>query len=522
MFKIFWGWLKNWMNRCLDKAKEHAVIYITKKPKIFRPPLKISLGIILAILTVAIFLRPESLGGQSIKELLKSDNIVRIRVLFGYESENRIPVTVFDIDTKTFEDWGQPLMVPRGKLFQLVRGARDRRAGAIVVDVDVSAATFPVELNTAVEELTQYAALGQMAPPLILVRRLWSHPADKALGRPATVAVPSYGTEESGELSGRLKALEAIVDASPNMIWASGLHKVETDGALRFWRPFEIACNARSGEPRAFLAPPVILALLARDRTERRVPDIGRLKSSARELAKHACRESNAEASELFKKAGIGGLLIDDGKVRIPYTFWPGALTATGYGRDLAGRVDVSALMKQSAGNIASIESEREKVGNKGDFCQGEAILTLSPELRPVACNQVQDRVVLIGASHIDSMDTHATPLGLMSGADILANSIMGAREIIAGEGLPNHAGILIGAALFVLMAFMAMWLWKAFAALGIITLMIAFIILSAKLGVDAATAYESVALAMNAFGLKSVARFFISHDGKAEHAEKK
>lgn len=456
-------------------------------------------GVLIALVVIAATLvRPDGGVEASVKKLLDPDNFVRLRAALGAEPLDRMPVTIIDIDDSTFSEWNQPSETPRDKIFTLIEAAVRRRAALILIDVDLTFATRSGELQQVAEFLTNYAARGAQAPPLVLMRRLWHEPANAALHRPASVAVPTYGNSRSSEMAARLAEIESIAAVAPNLIWSSALHPISSDGVVRSWRFAEAVCNHGGGKsPRAFLAPAVVAReLLAAQDDTARAGVVSRLKTDAASFSDEYCARSGRPTG-----TASSTLRAPRGSLPIPFTYWRDAFGAAsaGEGVDFSGWV-VPAVQLLSAREVVAADDGLPAASRHLSFCGDRA--AVAPGGTLLSCDAMRDRAVLIGASHVDARDNHLTPLGPMPGIDVLANTLMSARSVEAYSNSWLRPADVWSVALFLTAALIAWRLATPAATIAIALVLVAFILTSGHVGVGAASSLEAVTSSLVMLGM--------------------
>jgi CHASE2 domain-containing sensor protein len=128
--------------------------------------------------------------------------------------------------------------------------------------------------------------------------------------------------------------------------------------------------------------------------------------------------------------------------------------------------------------------------------------MTAADGKQRLSCDLARGRAVLIGATHVDALDSHVTPLGAMAGVDILANTLLGVRWMAQSDpprGLPASA--LWGAILF-LACVAAGRAFSAEAATVLIAVgLLIFAIASGYAGLDAATAIAAIKTSLLMYG---------------------
>lgn len=463
-------------------------------------PLAAVAALIAIIVALFVVMKIESRSGVSLEALLDPDNFARIRAFAGHEPPGRFAVTVIDIDDATFSHWGQPIATPRGELFKLIDAASRRQAALVLVDVDVTSAGTAEGLREVTEYLRGYAGRGVEAAPLLLMRRLWYQRENKALRRPASVAIPTYANAAKDDMQTALVDLEAVVAKAPNLIWTSPLHAKETDGVVRSWRPVEAVCNAPSANgPRAFLAAAAVAAEIL-GKPGGGAGQLAALKSAAGDYAQRYCAGGPRPAAAAAKD-GSFSLFAAGRSPSIPFTFWRDirGAHAAGTATDALGRT-VPAVQLRSALEVLASDAGLP-AGVSADFCAGAAMTAADGKAR-LSCDLTRGRATLIGATHVDAQDSHVTPLGAMAGVDILANTLMGVRWA-AQDSAPGglSASVLWGCILF----FACVATGRAFSAEAATVLiasgLLIFVIASGYAGLDAAAALSAVKSSLLMYG---------------------
>lgn len=462
-------------------------------------PLAAVVAVVAIIVALFVVMKIESRSGVSLEALLDPDNFARIRAFAGHEPPGRFAVTVIDIDDATFRHWGQPVATPRGDLFKLIDAASRRQAALVLVDVDVTSAATAQDLDKVTEYLEAYAGRGAEVAPLLLMRRLWYQRENKALRRPASVAVPTYANAARDGMQEALAALEAVVEKAPNLIWSSPLHAKEAGGVVRSWRTVEAVCNPQNAKgARAFLAAAAIAADIL-EKPDGRAERLVALKGAANAYAQRYCAGGPRSAAV---SGGASALpFAASGSLSIPFTFWRDirGAHAAGTASDASGQA-VPAVQLRSALEVLDSDAGLP-AGASADFCTGGAMTAADGKQR-LSCDLARGRAVLIGATHVDAQDSHVTPLGAMAGVDILANTLLGVRWMAQSDpprGLPASA--LWGAILF-LACVAAGRAFSAEAATVLIAVgLLIFAIASGYAGLDAAAAIAAIKTSLLMYG---------------------
>jgi CHASE2 domain-containing sensor protein len=379
-----------------------------------------------------------------------SDNFLTLRdpdtlahlssILSGYHPP--LPVTVVEIDDRTFADWHATGDTPRDKLAEVIGRVRAKRPRALILDIDLSS-----KENSAQDPILKQtiSAYPDTAAPLLLVRRV----SFDAGGGPPMFEKTPY---------------DELVANNANIFWVLSLVDFDEDWSIRKLRLAEASC-AENGTT-AFLSVALAVASLE---------DGGRagLRSHAAAIetsAIAACRLRTASASVATPKmAEIGE------RVRIPYAFaWSQGLGSAGTGL----------LRNNSHARLISVPARQ---------------LTGSTEFAPFP---FADRYVVIGSTHGNSRDFYRTPLGVMPGAYVLANAIAGAPDIVNARtwsGIWSFGLAVVIFGLFMIVATMAR---GALAAL-LIGLICVISVLALSSMIIPSVAIEVVTLAVAMLGLQ-------------------
>ena len=449
---------------------------------------------------------------RGLEHFVNPDRLIGARVLVGAEPDDRLPVTIVDIDDATFHKWHEPVAIPRPQLFALINTAARGRPLAIIVDVDLTAASSVGELKLAQDLLEAYEKnSNEPRPPLILMRRLWYADESSERRQPSTVSVPTYRSfpdENSGEpiatevLAKRLEELEGTVQRSPAMLWASPLHVLDHDGILRHWRSAEALCNPAPGaQRRSFLSPAAIVAALASTQGSKDPAEkVRHIKDLSQKYADAACGAGTG--ADRLALAPDVQLSMARNERLIPYTFWRERTSSTmsELGKDATNN-PVPALFILSASSIGD-GGEKGATTSHGPVSCDPAARKATASPSGISCDAMRDRVILIGASHVDSRDSYITPLGQMFGEDVIANEVLGARRIGAAQDFSRHLPMLGGAILMLVFAIVVRF-WGAWTTVVFTTsTLLLFICLSGSvLKMDAAAGYEAAALSLIMFG---------------------
>lgn len=315
----------------------------------------------------------------------------RLPRMTGVHQGTPLAFTFIDIDEDTYRAWDEPFPISRNKLLRLIRFATEGGAKAVVLNVDLSK---PSDMDAKLlAYLESYR--GSKRPPLLLVRSFYP---------------PSEYTKGNGH-----EVRPSILDSIPNgdrVVQGQPMfRRSHYDGSVRHWYLLKTGCL--QGKPLVLPSLQLALdALLAATRGDRPLDRI-------QKLAPNECNEIDHAKHEKHSVLRYGQRRIDLSQYpvgeRLIYTLpWRGG----------------------SATDLDTISARR-----------------ISESKHPLATDLVKDRIVVIGASFVDSRDIYPTPLGEMPGALIVLNAIKSLH--LFGQIKPPSAVVKWGieVALIVLMA---------------------------------------------------------------------
>lgn len=283
------------------------------------------------------------------------------------------PYLFIDLDTPSWVALGEPHLVPAETLARLLERLVDTQARAVILDFDLSRRSLR-DLAPVAAVMARWQASGD-APPLTLMRTL--SPAQP----PARLGVPRA---------------TAVDEVSTGAAWASPFFTLDTDHRLRRWRLVEPVCEYGQ----AALLPSVQLVALARQQNA-----LASLQAQLDDWPGDPCETDTQPALPTLQLGDLTVPLHQPGQAdvhglgeRILFTLpdapprgWAHQPLPSGGSRPLVIRLPVSVLLESDA--------------------------RLPDHL-------VGGRVVVIGASHVESGDMHYTPLGSMAGPMVLINAM--------------------------------------------------------------------------------------------------
>lgn len=152
---------------------------------------------------------------------LSTDGILRALSTDSIASREGVPVTIVDIDSRTWKLWGEPAATPRIELAtilsNLLRAGPDSRPLAIVLDIDLGT---PQEPDGLLSWLEQYPA---DAPPIVFPKR---------------IEVSADGTRRP--VPG---PYDAVFQGRENLVWADAMLDSDGDGVVRQWSLWREVCT---------------------------------------------------------------------------------------------------------------------------------------------------------------------------------------------------------------------------------------------------------------------------------------
>jgi CHASE2 domain len=403
-------------------------------------------------------------GGKQLKDayedMTSPDQLVKLSTFFSGAGSSAFPVTLIAIDDETRAAWGAPQATPQAALAVLVRQAREAKAKAILLDIDLSP-EYPV----AKADLALLSELAKYPPdaPLLMIVRAVRFRAGK-------------GSFEAEAL--KASPYDAVVASKPNIVWTAAIPEFANDRVVRKIRLWQTVCDGASGA--AFAAPALHVAALEGNRGEA--------------LRMFLADEAAAECGNVAR-THQGWPARKEAGARIPFVVWGDADTI---GADFIATPGGDALLiqKASAFRLARFDGSRaEPVG-------------------AVATALFEGRVAVIGVTHAESRDVHATPLGTMPGAVILANTLAMAGTIADTPERSYAEKLAFIVPIFAVLGLLGIRLQVAAATIivGSIALVL-LVILSRLLGFAAAAEIMAYALVMYGLLKLSDSLLTIIHD---------
>lgn len=305
--------------------------------------------------------------------------------------------TYISMDEESYESWGEPYHFPRDKLVQLIRYAINGGAKQIIVDVDLSRAGTDPE---AAEEFKVFIEkYPQDAPPLILMRG-FRVTEEGYTGLPM-VRNAYFGNQLD----------------SAKIHWAQPQFSIDLkDNKIRRWRLVEAVCD--EGKP-AWLPSPQFLSLTLSSKDSK----WSRIEKILNDVLPEECHKMVAfEGKDRFE------FHIDDNHID---------LSAKGFHQRVI--YSYSDRLRMGDVRLGYLRLPAHLITESGSDSSSEP---------------VKDRIIVIGASYQDSRDIHQTPVGPMSGAQIVLNAIKSLKQYGQLNAIPPWTKILLEILMITIMAY--------------------------------------------------------------------
>ena len=359
------------------------------------------------------------------------DVMVRWSSVLSGATRQAIPVTIIDVDDATLTKTGGGDRTPRDLVAALVNLAAEKRAGGIVVDLDTSRpGPDPAADKALIELVRDYPA---NAPMLMYARRF----------------VEANGKPPATELD--LSPLRSILDdgaaSRRNVLGVSSVAPLDGDRVIRRWQLSQTICDGATGDS---FASPQLVALALREKGE-----------AARTFV-----DSFLSARSAERCGGASNQAV-----------WPRNPDANASIWFLFGANPSEALITMIEADGARVPLVRHIPAHTLVGADGR----VAPS-RAISDQIFAGRIVVIGSSHLESFDSHITPLGPMPGAFIIANSIASAAATLSSVRIPPLARTMIAMAIFVLLVMITSQLRALIAAIAVVCVMIVLLALLGRM----------------------------------------
>lgn len=359
-----------------------------------------------------------SLGaGSSVLDVIDKstdpETIAKLYTTLRGVSIDTIPVTLLDVDSDTREAWRASVKVPHSALAQLILVAKNNGAKAIVLDFDLSSEDPDQRSDRALSEVLK--SYHQDDPTLLLARRV------------------TFRSTENKELAVKGSATtpyDSTVQEKKNVFWITTLNDVGKLRSVKGIRLWQSLCD----EPDESALPSA--ALLIAGQFTRRETYESELAKFLHEVAERECLGS-----------------------RIAWPDWIGPKQS---------KIAVPFAVPDQHSKMSMLEIDTE-TGKKWGFYRIPASVVVhrsGEQLLPVqgvAPFTFTDRVVIIGSTDFGNGDFYDTPLGMMPGALVLANSLLQAPLMLRSTE-PHY---ILSTFFTVLLFFLFLYLLKTYATVA-------------------------------------------------------
>lgn len=358
------------------------------------------------------------------------------------------PITIFDVDDETWRDplWegGETDVAPRAPVAKLIDLALREGAENVVVDIVIEGAGKAQDLPF----VTAMAALQQRMRPgqTVLFAR--------SVRNPICAQENCEGLQQGPTL--RSSALDPLVAASGGkLVLVSPSFRISPDGVLREWSLWKPVCvpDATGSAGTWQVLPSVQLALGQRQPAWSKPSGFGR------------CLPTRPDDAPAFSD-GTGFVSERQAIAAIDMAMASNPVSGAGSGH--------SAARPSAHYDPTSTIFFRYSSGTGPAASGGNNIQTLSARtlLDGRETGSLAGQTVIIAQSHEAARDHHLTPLGRLSGAMVLANSINSLRD----PGVIKPARALAELLFAVVMIVLAAWLFAVVHAAFSVVLACAFV----------------------------------------------
>lgn len=362
------------------------------------------------------------------------DWLSRLVTNTSFAPQPQQPIFMVNVDEETYAQWGEPWLTPADKLAALLARLLPTKPAQILIDFDLSRRD---DLQPMQDVLASYNAQAEQPTDLIFMKT-------QALALPENSVLPAF----------RRSTLDELVAQSERLHWAAPLFRPDADGVVRHWQLLVAGCQDQS----LALLPSVQLLSAQLLSAERMPPYRNFLAEPIR-----GCESSPVFEGELVLASDKSiNFAASDLKHRIIYAM--PANPAEGYLPVSWNGLSMPALTHVSADALLQAEGGLAANG----------LLT--------------NAIVIIGATHQDSGDIHATPVGRMPGSQVLANSIVALQGLEQVERPPLWLILLVEMILVVATSWL-FWVFSPYtaamlSAAGVIVLVVPLSLVAFSQGV--------------------------------------
>lgn len=351
-----------------------------------------AIGVAIA-LVVHILFPPHNLVTRQLANLA-SDVLIQLGFFETHQDPHSLlrPLVFVDIDDETHRAWGESRPTPRQELAKLLAVLLAQKPALVVVDLDLSWKSGEVanseSLRLALEKELLRAQEEERPSRIILVRRVITDVDSR--GSNIRQWLRPLFFEQDASIAETLLARQLIGTVT---------YAVDGDGVVRRWRLLETGCRNDNGE--AALAVQVLVAAYL----GKAVEPLEKLRAS---IAQQACAHDKiaptADAVKITNKLVIPSSALTEPNRMLLRFKWDRARYGTDEMLYYAGK-HIALLQTMSAAEVL-----RTRIDTK-------------------IPRDLEDAIILVGATHYDSGDRHMTPIGELPGSFLVLNSIYSLLE---------------------------------------------------------------------------------------------
>lgn len=396
----------------------------------------INLGIGLVIELALIVFHHTELPALKIAEDAAMDFVMRHYNNVSLGAENNAYV-LLDIDQQTYEAWGEPFYVPRGKLLDLIEFAATGNPAVIIVDIDLSKAD-DTESESRLKEYIKNYDTGDH-PPLVLMRTLKPTLENTTETRPSTQ---------------RSSFLDTNVSGSGNIFWASPHYKRDSDYRVRRWLLSQPTC--KENQPEVLVSVELLVkAVLAAADEQGKEAAMLRAGDSLDARAMVAAR-TRTSLNQCFAPIRFHC----DAALPEDITHESTNCAIGHHDISLDPSVLAQRLIYSIPYNVAEgIKRPTVEINHRpAELLKVLSALDITDSKHQPRATSLEGKVVVIGGSYRETRDWYATPLGEMPGALVIVNAIHSLG--VNGQLQPPGAWLklLIVAVLIIVMSLLFAW----------------------------------------------------------------
>ncbi|MBL8575452.1 MAG: CHASE2 domain-containing protein [Hyphomicrobiaceae bacterium] len=387
--------------------------------------------------------------------LTNPDRLVRWSTAISQDNSASIPVTFVDVDGASMQRFGAPAITPRDMLAAVTTSAREARAAGIFLDFDFALGRDQDRGHQALIEMIDSHPVD--AAPLFLVR---ANAADTAGGTTASAGAEQYAAVAA--------AVERRIAAGAPIRFVAARARLDDDLVVRRWVLWETDCASGRTDAAPQLYAAAITAFGASE-------GLGRVDRLAQAETDAVCRKATRPTSPWPRNPEL--------EARIPFRL---LAADRSFGRDVITR------------NGETVPLMRRVIAHTLVRAGADASAPMRP--RTVAPELFAGRFVIVGATE-QAGDRYVTPLGVLPGAVIVANNVIGAPSILDARPIGGFE-IAVLALLLFLPAFGALkWLRSIPAVFAIGMIALAAIVVFGRI-YSPAVAFEVISYALAMLGI--------------------